>query len=272
MELSKQPHNNGNNKDVLVRSRDQGFDTCLMTLQSSRKDDCVEGSELKSVEWGESLSVDNTNKEPSNDANETAQQDFVQFAAMTTSTERRISPFVHTDPDLLDPHDVLSEDEADVHTLKRISHSKIMSWNDGSKNLVAKHVAVHRPQQESLDGITNENTSQPISGAPFEVGDKPQTIQPFEKDPLKGMVPIEPAKTCLHSPSSPLMGVSGTPQCQDDADKDTQEPTRSYTEAVTRTPNADTGTVTVSALRRKRRGKRGQPSYFDITSELHYLR
>lgn len=191
---------------------------------------------------------------------------------MTTSTERCIDPFVHTDPDLLDPHDVLSEDEADVHTLKRISHGEIMSWNDGSKNLVAKHAAVYRPQEESLEGFTNENTSQPIPGAPLQVGDKPQTIRPFNKDSLKGMVPVEPAKTCLNSPSSPLVGVSGTRQCQDDADKDSQEPKRSYTEAVTRTPNADTGTVTVSALRRKRRGKRGQPSYFDITSELHYLR
>lgn len=45
-----------------------------------------------------------------------------------------------------------------------------------------------------------------------------------------------------------------------------------FTGPVTRTPNPEDNTVTVSSLRQKRRGRRDQHSYYDITPELHYLR
>lgn len=41
---------------------------------------------------------------------------------------------------------------------------------------------------------------------------------------------------------------------------------------VTRTPNLETNTVTVSSIRQKRRDRRSQRSYYDITPELQYLR
>jgi len=222
-----------------------------------------------------STSPANTNKELSKDLSESVQQfphkqGLIELAA--TTTEEVFRPFGHADPELPDPHDVLSEDEGDVHTLKGISLSKVMSWNDGSKKLVVNHAAVHIPGEKSLNEIADESPSQPFPSATPESSEKPQTIQPFKNHPLKGMVPTEPAKMFDYSPNLSFLGVSEIRRYGNLAEKENRGSSRLYAEAVTRTPNAETDTVTVSSLPRKRRGKRGQPSYFDITSELHYLR
>lgn len=52
----------------------------------------------------------------------------------------------------------------------------------------------------------------------------------------------------------------------------TNSQNKRLTGPVTRTPNTETNTVTVSSLRQKRRGRRDQRSYYDITPELQYLR
>jgi len=173
--------------------------------------------------------------------------------------------------DSVDTQDVLLEDEGDIETLKSNTFNKVMSWNDGAKKLVGKHGAVPQVQKE---GWVTENTSDKPEPLPNEISGpsiEPQSIQPFKNNPLKGMVPIESTKTSCDLPTSSLLALSGGQQHLNPGYGSKARNT-SYAEAVTRTPNEVTDTVRVSSLLRKRLGKRGQPSYFDITSELHYPR
>lgn len=199
-------------------------------------------------------------------------QELIKIASTSAAPPAR--PKYHTTLDLPQPQDVLSDDEGDLQTLKRNSFSKVMSWNDGSKKLVAKHAAISRLQGDVVDGVTGNNTHdklQRLSNATLAAKIEPRTIQPFKHDPLKGMVPIENTKMPSEASTTSFLALSeGSSRRK--AVRKSKPCNLSYSEAVTRTPNTGDGTVTVSFLPRKRQGKRGQPSYFDITSELHYLR
>lgn len=201
--------------------------------------------------------------------NSTQGQELMKLSSSTTVAP--LSSSTNIPLELPEPQDMLSEDEGDVHTLKTNSLTKVLSWNDGSKKLVAKHAVVRRVQEEHTDEMVGQGNSQASVKESQGTQPMPQTIQPFKKDPLKGMVPIESTKESCDTPTTSFLALSGGRQCREAVEK-SQACGRSYSEAVTRTPNAEAGTVTVSSLPRKRRGKRGQASYFDITSELHYLR
>ena len=177
---------------------------------------------------------------------------------------------VHSELELPNPYDVLSDDEGDSETLQRNSLSKVTTRDDGSRQLVNKHATKRRAREKSLSEM-NVKEAQPHTNPAIKPESTLQTIQPFKNSPLKGMVLIEPTKTSCDSPALSFPGLPGLRQPQTGANG-CQGPRRLYTEAVTRTPSPDANTVTVSSLPRRRRGRRGQLSYFDVTAELHYPR
>jgi len=90
-------------------------------------------------------------------------------------------------------------------------------------------------------------------------------------DPPANMIDIQEKKNADEAPPNSILAFAGK---QKDSPVKTKGKKKSLIndEPVTRVPNVEEGTMKVSSIKRKRQGRGNQHSYYDITSELHYLR
>lgn len=139
-----------------------------------------------------------------------------------------------------DQQQVLSDNE-DPGDMAHQSFEKVIGWNAGDDNPVtSKGVKDYHKQINTDDQWEPKAT--------------PKTLKNREMLPKSSFLAFE-------STATPLKGHGRMKSQKNKA-----------TEPVTRTLNPETNTMTVSSLRQKRRDRRSQRSYYDITPELQYLR
>lgn len=142
--------------------------------------------------------------------------------------------------DVIDQEQLLSDNE-DLEDMVHKSVEKVTEWDAGDDNPVTSN------------GI-KEYHKQIDDAHQWEPKATPKTLKNRELLPKSSFLAFE-------SVASPGKG-QGRMKGQKSA----------FNEPVTRTLNQEIGTMTVSSLRQKRRDRRNQRSYYDITPELQYLR
>lgn len=150
---------------------------------------------------------------------------------------------------------ILSEGEEEPEISRARSASKVLPWNDGSEGRKTKSANVRH------------EVTKPSRMCAKVAGSKQQDSRSIKRtsEVLK--------HNCLGNeedlPQSSLLSLQHRTTLKPQQTATTK---KSFAEAVSRTYDPITDTVKVSAIRQKRKGRGKQPSYYNITPELYYLR
>lgn len=136
---------------------------------------------------------------------------------------------------------MLLSDGEEFQSLHKTGTNKVMGWDAGDRNTDTSFQVENQLHQEDDPNHWETKTT-------------PKARKNREVIPKSSLLALQDA---------------GTP---DKAYERGNPQKKTFVEAVARTLNSETNTMTVSKLRRMRRGHKNQWSYFDITPELHYLR
>lgn len=167
----------------------------------------------------------------------------------------------------------LSDDEKDEMLLKKVSTNKVMQWNDGRKQSKICAGVQRKVVKRINPPITSASGTPVIKLVRPKFEEKLNTITRRTDDPLDKMIPLDVKKAGESVPTSSFLALAKSDSKEQVYNPDaTKDNSKANKNPICRIPNAETKTVSVNGLRQKRSGKNGQDSYYDITSELHYLR
>lgn len=164
--------------------------------------------------------------------------------------------------------EMLLSDDEDFDTLKRQSNAKVMMWDYDLKRYVTPS-SPRTPPKQSIDEDewytkATPKTMQNLQSRGFKA------FNAGSRSFVDNDAAINKAENKAKVPQSSILNLKDTSvgkgRTRDNSNR------RSYAETVARTANPEADTVTVSSVRKKRQGRGGRFSYYDITPELQYLR
>ena len=160
-------------------------------------------------------------------------------------------------------------DGEDVESLKNTGTTKAITWDDGTKMKKTRLRNISGvPIGKAIRFVTNRRSHVCTIVRP-EVDTQPDIIKKNKESICTNTTRLQAKQS--HEEMSQASGLARS-DGKFHVEEGTEQTQTTYADAATSVPNRESEEVRIRAVRQKRKGRGKQPSYFDITPELHYLR